>query len=73
MGLNLCVRVWYRREGHQASTLFDVDVDAEPKLDEVDAWRSIVFVSEEGFLWCKLNGRQALMVTILLLYSLEVE
>jgi len=73
MGLYLCVRVWYRREGHQASTLLDVGVDAEPKLEEADAWRSMVFVSEESFLWCKLNGRQASMLTILLSYSLKEE
>jgi len=53
--------------------LLDVDVDAECESNEVDAWRSMVFVIEERFLWWRLNGRRGLTLTILLLDLLELE
>jgi len=58
--------------GTKPRPLLDVDVDAERELDEVDAWRSMLFVIEETFLWWRLNGRRALTLTILLLYLLEL-
>jgi hypothetical protein len=58
--------------GNKPRPRFDLDVDAEREFDE-DAWRSIVFVIEESFLWWRLNGRRALTLTILLVDLLELE
>ena len=69
----ICACECVEERGTKPRPLFDVDVDADRELDEVDGWRSMVFVIEERFLRRRLNGRRALTLTILLLYFLGLE